>query len=497
MAGSPNPLRPRRDRSVYDSTMLLPLHDDAGSVLVPHVIKGETLIDARIEHRSRATSDLVMTPAIDLDSLIWPRSDPGPAFETPIGEIVDFLAAVGEALDFDRNTYLREAAAQNLRCNNLGARILENCYRDIAGFFQREAVVAEAEGAFGSLSAADGWTDRTVRGARVAIRAFPPRIVHILAGNAPIVPPISIVRAAITKGVHLLKMPSNDLFTATALLRTMADVGPNHPVTRSFSAAYWRGGDASIESHIYRSQYFDKLIVWGGEAAVRHAMKYAAPGFEIISFDPKVSISLIGCEAFSSAQTLAEVAARSALDIGAFNQDACSCARFQFVEGPSEQIDHYCEQLVAAMGRASRYGEGVGGPVPPQALIEQLDMLSNLEPIYRVFGRPDGRGMAIRSSEPVAFNPTGKLVNVVEVAALENALQFVTVATQSVGVYPATRIATLRDALSQAGAQRIVGLGRVNTGLFGGLPHDGSWPVHRMMRWVVAQGENDDDVLHP
>ena len=94
MAGSPNPLRPRRDRSVYDSTMLLPLHDDAGSVLVPHVIKGETLIDARIEHRSRATSDLVMTPAIDLDSLIWPRSDPGPAFETPIGEIVDFLAKV-------------------------------------------------------------------------------------------------------------------------------------------------------------------------------------------------------------------------------------------------------------------------------------------------------------------------------------------------------------------------------------------------------------------
>ena len=120
---------------------------------------------------------------------------------------------------------------------------------------------------------------------------------------------------------------------------------------------------------------------------------------------------------------------------------------------------------------------------------EWIDTLSNLEPIYRVFGRPDGRGMVIRSSEPVAFNPTGKLVNVVEVPALESALQFVTVATQSVGVYPAARIAALRDGLSQAGAQRIVGLGCVNAGLFGGLPHDGTWPVHRMMRWVVAQGE--------
>jgi acyl-CoA reductase LuxC len=467
--------------------MLGELNERGTRLAVPHVIKGETLIDCRMEHHLSDGSGVAITPAIDLDSLIWPRSGPGPAFETPIAEIVDFLVAVGEALDFDRNRYLREAAAQNLRCNSLGARILENCYRDIAGFFEREAIEAEAEGALGSLTAADGWQDRMVRGVRVAIRAYPPRVVHILAGNAPIVPPISIVRAAISKGVHLLKMPSNDLFTATALLRTMADVGPNHPTTRSFSAAYWRGGDASIENHIYRSQYFDKLIVWGGEAAVRHAMKYAAPGFEIISFDPKVSISLIGREIFVSDAAIADAAARSALDIVAFNQDACSCARFQFVEGTRDQIDAYCEQLVIAMGRQHRYGAGAGGPTPPRPILDELDALSNLEPLYRLFGHPDGCGLVIRSSEPVAFNPTGKLVNVVEVDELHTAMQYVTVATQSVGVHPASRIAAVRDALARAGAQRIVALGHVNSGGFGGLPHDGSWPIHRMMRWVAAE----------
>ena len=471
--------------------MLRKLSEDSAHLLVPHVIQGKTLIEAQVEHRSRATSDAVMTPAIDLDSLIWPRSEPGPAFDTPIGEIVDFLEAVGKALDFDRNRYLREAAAHNLRCNNLGARILENCYRDIASFFEREAVEAEAAGALGSLAAADGWQDRTVRGAQVSIRAFPPRLIHILAGNAPIVPPITIVRGAISKGVHLLKMPSNDMFTATALLRTMADVGPNHPITRSFSAAYWRGGDAAIESHIYRSQYYDKLIVWGGETAVRHAMKYAAPGFEVISFDPKVSISLIGREVFASEISIADAAARSAADIVAFNQDACSCARFQFVEGTSDQLDAYCDALVSAMGRQSRYGEGAGGPTPPPPILEELDMLSNLEPVYRLFGRPDGRGMVIRSGEPVAFNPTGKLVNVVEVRELEAAMQYVTVATQSVGVYPASRIPAVRDALAQAGAQRIVALGDINSGRFGGLPHDGGWPVHRMMRWVVSASAHE------
>lgn len=458
-----------------------------GKLLVPHVIKGVTQNDAQVEHHSRATGDAVMTPAIDLDTLIWPRSQPGPAFDTPIAEIVDFLVEVGKALDFDRNVYLQEAAAFNVRCNTLGARILENCYRDIAWFFTRDAIEAEAEQSLGSIGAVDGWVTRTIQGRPFNIRAFPPRMVHVLAGNAPIVPPITIVRGAISKGVHLMKMPSNDMFTATALLRTMAEVGPNHPVTRSFSAAYWRGGDTTIGSHILRSQYFDKLAVWGGEAAVRHAMKYAAPGFEIISFDPKVSISLIGREAFSGAEPLGDIARRGAADVVAFNQDACSCARFQFVEGSIDEADRYCEALVAAMGEDSRYGSGPDGPVPVAALLDELDMLSNLEPVFRVFGRGDGRGMVIRSSEPVSFNPGGKLVNVVAVDRLADAIQHVTVATQSVGVHPPARIAQVRDGLSSAGAQRIVGLGNINTGKFGGLPHDGGWPLHRMMHWVVTE----------
>ncbi|MFX8832926.1 hypothetical protein ABTM77_20620, partial [Acinetobacter baumannii] len=83
------------------------------------------------------------------------------------------------------------------------------------------------------------------------------------------------------------------------------------------------------------------------------------------------------------------------------------------------------------MGRETRYGAGSDGPVPPAPVLEELDMLGMLEPVYRVFGKPDGCGMVIRSTEPVSFNPGGKLVNVVEVPALADAMQHVTVATQS------------------------------------------------------------------
>ncbi|MDE2563100.1 MAG: long-chain-fatty-acyl-CoA reductase [Sphingomonadales bacterium] len=460
--------------------------DHSARLLIPHVIKGETLIAAEVEHHSRATREVVMTPKLDLDALVWRRHEPGPAFEMPVAEIIDFLGAVGVELDYDRNTYLQEAMEQNVRMGTLSPRILENCYRDIAGFFTREAATAEAVGTFGSLEALDGWQRRKVLGAETDIRAFPPRIVHILAGNAPVVPPITIVRAALSKGVHLLKMPSNDLFTATALLRTMADVGPDHPVTRSFSAAYWRGGDESIESHIFRSQYYDKLAVWGGDAAVRHAMKYAAPGFEIISFDPKVSIGLIGREAHRDAETLASVAQRAAADILAFNQDACASARFQFVEGDDEQIDAFCRALQREMGNDTRYGDGPNGPIPPRDVVDELDMLDMLAPLYQVYGKPDGSGVVVRSGEPVGFSPSGKVVNVVQVGDLKDALPHVTVATQTVGVYPLSRSQGLRDALSAAGVQRIVRLGCHLDGTFGGQPHDGGWPLHRMMHWVAC-----------
>jgi len=460
--------------------------DHSARLMIPHFIKGETQISGDVEHHSRATQEVVMTPQLDLDALVWRRHEPGPAFNTPIEEIVGFLDAVSEALNYDKNTYLQEAMEQNARIGTLGARILENCYRDIATFFTRDAVTAEAVGSFGSLEALDGWHRRIIRGAETDVRAFPPRMVHILAGNAPVVPPITIVRAALSKGVHLLKMPSNDLFTATALLRTLADVDPDHPVTRSFSAAYWRGGDQAVEGHIFRSQYYDKLAVWGGDAAVRHAMQYAAPGFEIISFDPKVSIGLIGKEAHETPQTIAQVATKAAADVTAFNQDACACARFQFIEGSDEQVDAFCQALQSELGKDTRYGDGPDGPVPPVEAVEELDMLDMLAPLYQVYGRPDGSGMVVRSSEPVGFSPSGKIINVVQVDDLNAALPHVTVATQTVGVYPQSRMAGLRDALSSAGVQRIVNLGSHLGGAFGGMPHDGGWPLHRMMHWVSS-----------
>jgi Acyl-CoA reductase (LuxC) len=317
------------------------------------------------------------------------------------------------------------------------------------------------------------------------MRAFPARIAHIMAGNTPTVAATTITRAALTKGVHLLKLPSNDPLTAPAILRTMADLSPGHPVVASFSAALWQGGDRSVEDVLFRAQFFDKLIAWGGESAIRNALSYAAPGFQVITFDPKVSVSLIGREAFASNSVLKKVAERGATDVSIINQDVCASAVFQFVEGSTKEIDAYCELLAAELAVDRRWSDGLASPLPEE-LRENIRGLMGFDELYRVFGDFDGHGAVIRSSDPVEFHPSGKVVNVVQVNELADALKWMTVATQTVGMYPAQRRTELRDRLASRGVQRLVELGDA-WNLPPGLSHDGHFPLQHMIRWIVDQ----------
>jgi hypothetical protein len=94
----------------------------------------------------------------------------------------------------------------------------------------------------------DGWVPKEdFTGRQSFVRAFAPRLIHVLPGNSPGVAVKSIAQGAMVKGINLFKMSSADPFTMVAILRTMADLDPNHPVVKSMSAVYWRGGDDRVD----------------------------------------------------------------------------------------------------------------------------------------------------------------------------------------------------------------------------------------------------------
>ncbi|WP_411887028.1 acyl-CoA reductase [Hydrocarboniphaga effusa] len=456
------------------------------SVPLCHVVKGRTVEGADLEFgpaHARFT-----TPRLDLNDLVWPRTEAGPAFETPLSEIMDVLVETGAWLGRDPQGLLAQALEYSIRSSPLPAAILERSYAGLPRLFDRKSMEFQLQAELGGADVVDGWREviDAPSGRRHRIRAFPPRLVHVIAGNSPGVAATTIVRGALIKGLHLIKIPSNDLFTATAILRALSIVAPNHPVSRSFSAAYWRGGDAQVEGMLFRPQFFDKLVAWGGGSTIMNAQKYIGPGFELVAFDPKTSISLIGREAFESDETLAQVADLAAADSTMVEQQACVSSRFQFVEGTQEQIDRYCALLQQRMGVERPMATAAGRPLP-QAMREEIEGLRGMEDYYRVWGDYKGQGVVIRSDEPVEFHPDGRVVNVLPVNSLDEGVRHANVATQTVGVYPPSRKAGLRNALAAMGVQRVVNLGSAGA-IEGGLPHDGFMPLHRFVRWVNDEG---------
>jgi hypothetical protein len=264
----------------------------------------------------------------------------------------------------------------------------------------------------------------------------------------------------------------------------MLDVEADHPVPRSMSAVYWRGGDETIERAIFRPQYFDKIVAWGGGDAISNVIKYLMPGLQLVSFDPKTSISMIGREAFESDAELDDVAERAASDVGLMNQEACVCSRVLFVEGERADVDRFCDRLQQKLvARNALTGKA---PPLPRELAEEIESLRMMDDDFGVWGIADGSGLVVRSDEPADFHPINKTANVVPVDALEDALRYVNVATQTVGVYPPARQVALRNGLASGGAQRIVRLGEAG-GQSIGAPHDAMYILHRFVHWIVHE----------
>ncbi|CAN7581440.1 hypothetical protein LJR219_004278 [Phenylobacterium sp. LjRoot219] len=465
------------------------LNEAEGRVIsAPFFIRGRIVEGADVKVRSRDLGADFVTPAIDLDAIVMPRAELPPLLDTPLAEIIDFLVETGARLALARNPHMRECLELLSATNPLPRRVVENLYLSAPYYLSREILEGSIASNFADPAALDRWVTRTDRhGDTGAIRAFPPRVIHMLAGNAPAGCISSIAQGALVKAVNLFKMPSSDPFTCVAVLRTMAEIDASHPVVRSMSAIYWRGGDESVERTVYRPQYFDRIVAWGGGDAINNVIKYLGPGIQLVSFDPKTSISMIGHEAFASAEGVAEAAERTAADTTVFNQEACLASRFVFVEGDRPQVEQFCAKLVERLGVDRTFASAVA-PLLPVETREEIEVMQAMGDEVKVFGRTDGRGLVLLSDHPVDFHPSNKTSNVVMVEKLEDAIRYVNVATQTIGVWPPERKAELRDRLASAGGQRVCRLGTANQHVLGG-PHDAMYPLQRLVHWM-----GDDDI---
>jgi len=459
--------------------------DVKAAVSAPFFARGELIEGSDALHRSRDLGVNFTTPKIDLNRIVHPRTEVPPLLNVPLAEIIDFLVETGRRITDPNNPFVQECIDRICATHILPRGVLENQVKGAAAYLDQRLLHAVVEQNFANPKALDEWIPhQDYTGRRSFVRAFAPRLVHVLPGNSPGVAVKSIAQGAMVKAINLFKMSSSDPFTTVAILRTMADIDPNHAIVKSMSAVYWRGGDDSVEQALYRPQYFDKMVAWGGGDAINNVIKYLGPGFQLVSFDPKTSISMVGKEAFASEEALDAAADLASADVMVLNQEACVASRFVFVEGRHQSVDRFSERLHRRIvERAAASGDS--RPLDMD-LREQIETMMMMEDDYRVWGRADGRGCVIRSDEPVDFHPINKTANVVCVPSLDEAMRYINVATQTVGFYPFDRMAEYRDRLASGGAQRIVRLGEAGPSTIGN-PHDAMYPLHRFVHWMAHE----------
>ncbi|MFX0084078.1 MAG: acyl-CoA reductase [Candidatus Hodarchaeota archaeon] len=464
---------------------------------IPIIARGKLIQDYTKEYGGKWGNIRFVTPDVSkyLDKIVLknPSLMKG-LYNLSIDEILDFIDDLGKRLVLEENDYLQECFELGCEASGLTPSVLLTTYKSLPMFLSKPVLSEMLEKRIG-IKYLENWVpSRLIDGRTVSVRAFGSRTVHIIAGNVPLVAAGSLARSCCTRCDTIIKLPSNDPLTAIAIARTMIDMEPNHPITKSVSVAYWKGGDEAFETKFYRPENIEKIIAWGGFASIKHISKFLQPGIDLITLDPKLSISIIGKEAFENEQTLRVAAQRAAIDVGSWNQEACVNSRVIFVQSGTnvkgiENLNHLGAYMYYALINLPSHVS-----TPPKEfnldLKADIDGLRMDETFYQVYGGEYNEGAIIVSQldEPVDFSNKlcGRVVNLVPIDDIQTAIQSVNAYTQTVGIYPESLKSHIRDELILHGVQRIVSLGFAPNGSFS-TPQDAIEPLRRMCKWVMDE----------
>nr|BAF93449.1 fatty acid reductase [Shewanella woodyi] len=312
------------------------------------------------------------------------------------------------------------------------------------------------------------------------VKALPKgRSVHLLAGNVPLSGITSILRAILTKNECVIKTSSTDPFTATALVSSFIDVDSEHTITRSMSVMYWsHNEEISLPLKIMNSA--DVVIAWGGDDAIKWAIKHTPPHANILKFGPKKSLTVI-----DNPKDLTAAAIGVAHDICFYDQQACFSTQSVYYIG--EQLTSFIHELEKQLTIYSKIL-----PKGTQNFDEKAAFsLTDKECLFSGFQVSKGENQSwliINSSlNNVGNQPLSRSVYIHQAIDIKEVLPFINKgATQTVSIFPWKSSFKYRDQLAEHGAERIVESGMNNIFRVGGS-HDGMRPLQHLVNYISQE----------
>lgn len=320
----------------------------------------------------------------------------------------------------------------------------------------------------------------------------PPLLFVVHAGNVPGVAVTAALRGLLVRSGVLCKAPRDEPGLLALFAGALAGADPL--LGRSLATTWWPA-EADLpawETWVKRS---GKVVVYGGEEAVRGVRARLPADGELLVYGPKVGVGVVLPDAVGDG----EAAAGLARDVCAYEQQGCVSPRLVYVVGPAEP---FAERLAAALAAEVER-------VPPPRLRpgEALAIRSaRARAEFRGYGEPEGeagRDSAVLGSSgdlawtillhhgPAAGAETlPRVVDlhpVPDLSRLLAALEPLEGRIQAVGYAGAEGLESLAEGCARLGVSRIAPFGRV------AWPppdwrHDGRPQLLPLLRWTDWEG---------
>ncbi len=391
-----------------------------------------------------------------------------------INEVLDSCDSLSRRILAGRTDGLREALIRD------GSPDPDSVLQGLAGNLSREAMVRKL---ISELGTDDPFEMRRVGARNQHYEAWSPVgvLLHITAGNSPIVAPMATVEGLLTGNINLVKVASNLGDFATEVLLDLCRV-PSI-AERVYLLRVSSSDKATMGALMSRA---DCISAWGGEEAIEAIRREAPRGTPVVEWGHKISFAYVSPSRFD-----AETAWMIAQSVCRNEQQSCSSPQCVLLDTESrEDVDRMASLLAEALERAKSELPRVA-PEPAEAaevttvtLLHRSDLYYNDGDViedpdhtYRILVSYGTRFMPSPLFRTVWLSPLPR-------GRLTSGLRDMRRYLQTAGLACSLQeLEGISSALYRAGVQRITPVDSMSAS-YPGEPHDGGYALPRFLRRV-------------
>lgn len=419
--------------------------------------------------------------------------------EVPVSRVLDTLDAVSRRWRDPAYDGRRKALRVMPQIVGFHPAMVEKAIDALCDVMRRPAMEKKIRLELSHRDVLDGW--RYVPPYKGFVRAQAlGTVLHVSAGNVFVSGVDSLVHGLVTRNASLLKVSRVDPLFPLLFARSLQEVDTTGILAEAFAVLSFRGGETEVEAAL--KARVDGIAVWGGESAVRAWRRDLPLRVRLLAYGPKYSFSVLTSAALATSD-LAAVCDAVAFDVALWEQRACSSPQVVYVQSSDggSLMGEFVRGLAAALGRMTHV-------LPPAslALDEQIEILRHRE-LARM-GQAFGEGELLASERStdwtVIVGHDSKLEvspgnRVIYVKPYDDFQQVLDQAESQRGyVQSVALLASPRDMramateLARRGVDRITEPGKMGVGR-PGSPHDGTFQLHDLVRWVCLESESGGD----